>query len=107
MKVHTMLRFSFASAFIAGALMATSVYAQQGRMTLDELEKLVQDQRIELEAVIAEREKNQAKIDDLEVALEELDSRGGLLQSEVESLCQEHDDAKPGTFDVCMDQFGS
>ena len=107
MKVLPIARLTLVAGLMAAATWASSVSAQQNAMTLDELEAYVQQQRIELEEAIANRDENRARVEELQIALQEQSERRELLQSEVESLCQEHDDVEPGTFSECMDQYGS
>lgn len=81
-----------------------SVLAQQKELTVEELEKYIEQQKAELEEVLANREQTEAKAQAVRDALAEQEARQLSVEEELEKLCNEREVLEPGTYDECMAQ---
>ena len=84
-------------------LMLASVVSAQDGPSVEELEKLIEEQRIALEEAIANREATAAKVAEVEAALDESAERKRLIEEELEGLCEEQEALNAGSFDKCME----
>ncbi len=83
------------------------VAAQQKQMSVEELEAYIAEQKIVLEEAQANRDKTQKKVDKVKEALAEQDARKALVEEELETLCKEQEELKPGTYEDCMSHSDS
>lgn len=74
----------------------------EGDMSLEELEKLVEQQRIALEEAIASRESTKARAAAVRARLSESEERKQAVEEELLQLCESQENVQPGTFDRCM-----
>ena len=75
--------------------------AQQKELSVEELEKYIEEQKAALSEVEANREETEAKARKVRDALAEQDARRARVQEELETLCKEQEEIKPGTYDDC------
>ena len=98
---------------LASVLLALSLIipvmaaAQQKQMSVEELEAYIAEQKIVLEEAQANRDKTQKKVDKVMEALAEQDARKALVEEELEALCKEQEELKPGTYEDCKAQTDS
>ena len=92
---------ALASAALTLSLLTTVVGAQQKSMTIEELEQYIEEQKATLAEVKANREDTQKKAQEVRDALEEQDARRALIEEELDILCKEQEELKPGTYDEC------
>ena len=83
-------------------MLASVTFAQDGP-SVDELEKLIEEQRIALEEAIANREATAAKVAEVEAALEESAKRKRAIEDELKGLCEEQETLDAGSYDKCME----
>jgi len=89
-------------AFAAGVVLLSGAAMAQESMSLEELEKLVTEQRIALEAAIANRESTAAQAEQVQNELDKAEERTREVEQELEALCEEQEALQEGTFDDCM-----
>ena len=75
--------------------------AQQKQLSVEELEAYIAEQKIVLEEAQANRDKTQKKVDKVMEALVEQDARKARVEEELEALCKEQEELKPGTYEDC------
>ena len=83
--------------------MLASVVSAQDGPSVEDLEKLIEEQRIALEEAIANREETAAKVAEVEAALEESAERRRLIEEELKGLCEEQETLNAGSYDECME----
>ena len=81
--------------------------AQQKQLSVEELEAYIAEQKIVLQEAQANRDKTQKKVDKVKEALAEQDARKALVEEELESLCKEQEELKPGTYEDCKSHSDS
>ena len=82
-------------------LLTTVVGAQQKSMTIEELESYIQEQKATLEEAIANRDETEKQAREIRDALAEQEARKALAEKELDMLCKEQEELKPGTYDDC------
>ena len=106
-NVHPM-RNVLASALLALSLsVSVMAAAQQKQMSVEELEAYIAEQKIVLEEAQANRDKTQKKVEQVKEALAEQDARKVLVEEELETLCKEQEELKPGTYKDCISHSDS
>lgn len=81
--------------------------AQQKQLSVEELEKYISEQKEVLEEVRANRDETEKKADEVREALAEQEARKALVEEELDTLCQEQEELKPGSYDECRTQHSS
>ena len=81
--------------------------AQQKQLSVEKLEAYIAEQKIVLEEAQANRDKTQKKIDKVKEALAEQDARKARVEDELEALCKEQEELKPGTYEDCKSHSDS
>ncbi len=106
-NVH-LTRIVFSSVLLALSMsVPVLVAAQQKQLSVDELEAYIAEQKIVLEEAQANRDKTQEKVDKVKEALAEQDARKALVEEELEALCKEQEELKPGTYEDCKSHSDS
>ena len=83
-------------------VMATAAQAQQKSMTVEELEQYIAQKKAALDQVKQNRDITNDKVRKVNQALESQQQRHAGVESEVQALCREQDELKPGTLDDCL-----
>jgi len=86
----------------AGLLALSGLAAAQEKLSLEDLEKLIAEQRTALEEAIADREATAANADVLRKNLEQARKRSLQVEEELTALCNEQEALIEGSFDECM-----
>ncbi len=81
--------------------------AQQKQLSVEELEAYIAEQKTVLEEAQTNRDKTQKKADEVKEALAEQDARKALVVDELETLCKEQEELKPGTYEDCKSHSDS
>lgn len=81
--------------------------AQQKQLSVEELETYIAEQKIVLDEVLDNRDKTQKKVDKVKQALAEQEARKALVEEELETLCKEQEELKPGTYEECKSNSSS
>jgi len=103
MKVHRiamLARVAFVTCLLS--LSVSTAVAQQKEMTVEELEKFIEEKKKALEQVVENRELTKAKADQVREALAKQEEQQRALEAEFEALCQEREAVEAGSFDKCM-----
>jgi len=85
-----------------GLLLLSGFAVAQENLSLEELEKLVAEQRIALEEAIANREATAAQAQAVRDELEEARKHSLEVEKEVEALCKEQAELTDESFIRCM-----
>ena len=101
-----MRRVVISTLFALGMLCANGATAQSD-MSLEELEKLVEQQKAALEEAIANREATKERAADVREKLSESEERKRAVEEELAQLCEEQEAAQPGTLEDCMSSADS
>ena len=90
--------------FAMGMVCSAGIMAQgeQNDTSVEELEKLVEEQKLALEEAIANREATKERAAAVREALSESEERKQAVEQELKTLCEEQEAAQAGTFDDCM-----
>lgn len=98
-----------AAAVLVAALstLPMAAYAQQKELSVEELEKYIEEQKAALAEVEANRDETEAKAREARDALAEQEARRERVQEELELLCKEQEALKPGSYDECKAQTDS
>ena len=83
------------------SLATTVADAQQKSMTIQELEQYIQEQKVALEEVKANRDETEKKAQQVRAALAEQEARKALAEEELDMLCKVQEELIPGTYDDC------
>ena len=75
--------------------------AQQKQLSVEELEAYIAEQKTVLKKAQANRDKTKKKADEVKEALAEQDARKARVEDELETLCKEQEELKPGTYEDC------
>ena len=106
-RITKNVRLTVAAIFFVGLnLSSVSALAQQD-MSVEKLEEYIQEQKALLEETIGNRDDTKAKVEDVKEELAEQEARREQLEAEVDELCQQLDQADPGSYDDCKAQFSS
>ncbi len=84
--------------------LSSAAMAQQQELSVEELEKYIAEQKELLEEVLANRDETADKVEQVREALAEQEARKALVEDELETLCQEQEELKPGSYDECRSQ---
>lgn len=90
-----------ASAALTLTLLTTVVGAQQKSLSIEELEQYIEEQKATLADAQANRDVTEKKAQEIRDALEEQEARRALVMEELDMLCKEQEELKPGTYDEC------
>lgn len=90
-----------------GSVFPVAVQAQQKELSVEELEKYIEEQKAELAKVEANREETEAKAREVRDAIAEQDARKARVQEELNALCKEQEEITPGTYDECAAEAGN
>lgn len=85
-------------------LMPGAVTAQQ-QMTVEELENYIAEQKAALEAVKSNRDETERKAQEVRETLAEQAERQAMVEEELEALCKEQEELKPGSYEQCRAAF--
>ena len=96
--VKRLCRHTLLFCLIAGA---GAVNAQQA-VNVEELEKLLEQQKEALAEVEANRSATESQAQQARDALAEQEKDKAKIEEEFETLCKEQEVLKPGSFDECM-----
>ncbi|MFK7860536.1 MAG: hypothetical protein AB8B64_17085 [Granulosicoccus sp.] len=91
----------------AGLLFLFGAALAQESMSLEDLERLVTEQRIALEEAIANRESTAAQAAEVQKELDAAEARSREVEEELHALCEEQELLKEGTYDSCIKSEGS
>lgn len=100
----TLKAFSVATVAI-GFVVLTSVTHAQKSMTVEELEVYIQEKKDELGDSIKKRDASVEKQKELESMLAEQDARQAEIEQELRTLCEEREEAEPGSLVACLDEM--
>ena len=89
------------SVLVALAMLTPVAIAQQQSMTIEELEQYIEEQKAALEEVKANREETEKKALEVREALEVQEARRTLVEEELEMLCKQQEELKPGSYEDC------
>lgn len=98
---HSMIRTAGIGLAILLTTASFSSYAQQKAMTIEELETYIGEQKAALDKVKANRDETEQKALEIQDALAEQDARRLAVEKELEALCNEQEELKPGSLDSC------
>ena len=90
-----------------GSAFPVAVQAQQKELSVEELEKYIEEQKAELAEVEANRDETEAKARKVRDAMAEQDARKARVQEELNALCKEQEEINPGSYDDCAVDVGS
>ncbi|NND89675.1 MAG: hypothetical protein HKN42_02340 [Granulosicoccus sp.] len=83
------------------------VLAQQKQLSMEELEQYIAQQKEALEAVRANRDETRQKAEAVSAALAEQEARKAQVEKDLETLCRQQDELRPGTYDECRNASDS
>ncbi len=86
---------------MTGTLLAPVALQAQTQLTVEELEKYIEEQKAALDAVKANRGETEKKAQEVNEALAEQEARQAMVEEELEALCKEQEELKPGSYDTC------
>jgi cell division protein FtsB len=92
---------------IALCLSVPGLAAAQQKLSVEELESYIAEQKAALEAVRANRDETERKAQEIRDALAEQEARRALVEEELETLCKEQEALKPGSYETCTSQSDS
>ncbi len=81
-------------------------YAQEN-LTVEQLKKQLDEQRIALEEVIANRESTAAKAEEIKQKLLESGEQQRSAEEELTELCEEQEELKAGSLEECLSNLDS
>ncbi len=81
--------------------------AQQKQLSVEELEKYISEQKELLEEVRANRDETAEKAEQVRDALAEQEAHKALVEEELNTLCQEQEELKPGSYEECRSQHSN
>lgn len=90
------------AALLLGVSAAVAQDSAPQEMTLDELEAYIAEQKAALESVIANKEKTEREVENVQQALEQITARESEFVAEIEALCDEREELEPGTREGCL-----
>ena len=96
------LKIALAAALTVGLMSAPAIVSAQQQLSVEELEKKVEEQRIALEEAIANREATAAQAEEIQAALDESEESRLAVEAKIETLCKEQEELNAGSFDECM-----
>lgn len=91
----------------AALVLFTGLAVAQGGVSLEDLEKQLNEQKIALEEAIANRESTAAKAQAVQKERDESEERKRQIEEELKTLCEEQESLKEGSFDKCMSSADS
>lgn len=109
MKSNVQPLRTLVSSLLLGLSLSVPVIAsaQQQQLSVDELEAYIVEQKSVLEAAQANRDKTKDKVEQVKAALAEQDARKARVEEELETLCKQQEELKPGTYGDCKSQSDS
>jgi septal ring factor EnvC (AmiA/AmiB activator) len=87
--------------------LASSPASAQQQLSVEELEAYIAAQKAALDKVRANRKETEKKVQEIQEALTEQGARRARVEQELETLCKEQEELKPGTYDDCRAQSDS
>jgi len=101
------LALALALSFALGSTARAQTEGGERRMTVEELERHIAEQRAELERVRESRDETARKARDVQAELAEKERMRREREAELERLCRERDALEPGSLEKCVEQFDS
>jgi len=102
------LRIAALSLLIAaGSPLPVFAQAEQQELSVEELEKYIEEQKAALAEVEANRDETESKARKVRDALAEQEARRERVREELEALCKEQDAINPGSYDDCAAETDS
>lgn len=97
---------SLSAVVTTGLLLLTMTAHGQQAMTIEELETFIKEKKEALNTSIEQRNETMEKQKELDAKLAEQESRQQRIEQELRSLCDEREDAEPGSLGACLTEMG-
>jgi len=93
------------TATVLGCVLFSSAALAQQSMTVEELEAYIEKKKSELTEALAQRDQTAEKQAALEAQRAEQVARQERLEKELRELCDEREEAEPGSLDGCLKEM--
>ena len=102
---RTTLKSILGATAVASCLLVTTFAQAQQSMTVEELEAFIKEKKDALIATEKDREANLEKKEKLESMVAEQTERQEKIEQELRSLCDQREEAKPGSLSSCLSEM--
>ena len=100
--LHTAIKPVLLAACTAGGLLLACSAGAQQAMSVEDLEALIQEKKDALTESEEDRDANLEKQKELQAKVDEQAARQEKIEQELRSLCEERDQAQPGSLAACL-----
>ena len=99
------LKALFSAAVASGFLFFASAVQAQQEMSVEELEAFILEKKAALDASVEDRDSNMEEQKKLGSMLEEQEAKQKKIEQELRALCDEREEAEPGSLSACLDEM--